>query len=153
MRVGPALEARILADVGRAEGRRISQHRAEQPVLAGELADRGPLLVSHARGDEIGETPLPVGDTDRRIARVGQLTRRVRQLPEHRLERPLGRDCQHRVADGGKRAAVEALAHDPTIRRRRPAGIGRATERCLKQDQRRLDLLHNGGVVESRHAR
>src|SRR5205085_2135418 len=46
------------------------------------------------------EAAIPVGDTERGEARVGELPGRMDQLLEHLLDRPLGCDRQHRIGDG-----------------------------------------------------
>src|SRR5438105_3069461 len=79
VRFGPALEALVLLDVREAEARRRLEHRAEEPVLARQLADRVPLLLRHPRGDEVREAALAVGHADRRVARPRELPRRVRE--------------------------------------------------------------------------
>ena len=111
VRVGPALEPLVRLDVRIALRLRPLEHRAEEAVLARELADRVVLLLGHAGGDEVREPALAVGDADRRVARAGELPRRVCEPLEDRLEAVLRRDRDDDVAHGAKRTAVERLRH------------------------------------------
>src|SRR5919197_1269273 len=111
VRVGPALEARVLLDVREAEAAERLEHRAEQAVLARKVADRVVLLLAHPGGDEVREAALAVGDADRRVARGGELPRRVGELLEDGLEPVLGGDRDDGVADGAEGTTVEGLGH------------------------------------------
>src|ERR671928_654370 len=111
VRVGPALEARVLLDVGEALAARGFEHRAEQAVLAREVADRVVLLLAHPGGDEVREPALAVGDADRRVARAGELPCRVGELLEDGLEAVLGGDRDDGVADRAEGAAVQRFGH------------------------------------------
>src|ERR671923_318519 len=123
--VGPALEAWMLLDVREALAPRRFEHGAEEAVLAREVADRVVLLLAHPRGDEVREAALAVGDADRRVARGGQLPRRVGELLEHGLEAVLGRDRDDGVADRAEGAAIERLWHGSSRYAAR-GGCGRA---------------------------
>jgi hypothetical protein len=102
----PAAEARVAAHVVRAIGHRRGQHGAEQPVLARQGTHGGDELVAHARGDELREAALAVGHADRRVLRVDEPARGVREALQHRLDRRLGGDRQDRVVHGAQGRAL-----------------------------------------------
>src|ERR671923_188782 len=89
--------------------------------LVGLVEDGAPvaLLVREVEG------ALAVGDADRRVARGGQLPRRVGELLEHGLEAVLGRDRDDGVADRAEGAAIERLWHGSSRYAAR-GGCGRA---------------------------
>ena len=100
------------------------EHRAEQPVRARERAHRRDQRVAHARGDEALEGALAVGDADRRVPRAGEPARGVDEALQHRLDRALGGDRQHRVAHRAQGRAL--LLH---LRLEDTPGSGGAQER------------------------
>jgi hypothetical protein len=69
-------------------------------VGAGQWAHRRDQLIAHPRDEEATEATLTVRDAEGGEARVGELSRRVDELLEDLLDRPLGRDRQHRVGNG-----------------------------------------------------
>src|SRR5438105_3954450 len=130
--VGPAFEAFVLLDVREAVALGRLEHRAEQPMLARKLADGVVLLLRHSRRDEVREPALAVGNADRRVARAGELARRVGELLEHGLEAVLGRDRDDDVADGAEGAAGERLGHAQNDTSPAPADITRSWRRARR---------------------
>ena len=75
----PAAEAGIVVDVLRAVGAAGLEHRAEHPVGARQRAHRLDQLVAHPGDQKAPESAAPVRDPERRIARAGELARRVHE--------------------------------------------------------------------------
>jgi hypothetical protein len=89
-------------------------------VLSGQRAHRGDQLIAHPRGDELGEAAVAVGDADGGVARVDEPARGVGEPLQHRLDRRLGGDRQHRVvhrAQGGALLFHLAFEDTPGVRR------------------------------------
>ena len=98
----------MVVDVVRRYGTRV-EHRAEHAVLARQRAERGDQLVAHARGEEAAEAALAVGQPERRVARAGELARAVDEPLQDLVDRELGGDGEHRVADRPQRRAEAVL--------------------------------------------
>ena len=84
-------ESAVLADVGRAVRHARLEDRAEQAVLARQLAERRDQSSLIARGDELREAAVAAGHADRGVAGAGQLARGVDELLQDGLDGVLGR--------------------------------------------------------------
>src|ERR671923_265307 len=102
------------------------QRDAEESLVHGvvELAREAVSLLDHRQLAAALVEPR-VLDRDRRVARGGQLPRRVGELLEHGLEAVLGRDRDDGVADRAEGAAIERLWHGSSRYAAR-GGCGRA---------------------------
>ena len=76
------------------------EHRAEHTVLARQRSERGDQPVGHPRREEAAEAAFPVGQSERGIARAGQLARSVDQPLQHLVDGEPSSDREHGVADG-----------------------------------------------------
>jgi hypothetical protein len=100
MAAGPsATEAWMLVDVPRAVGSIRLEHRAEHSVLPRKRAERGDELVAHARGEEPPKAAVAVRKSERRVTCGGELASAVHEALQHVLDRELGRNREHGVAD------------------------------------------------------
>ena len=95
----------MLVDVARAVRLARLEHRAEHAVLARQRSERGDQLVAHARREEAAEAALPVGQSERGVPCTGELARAVDEPLQHLVDRELGRDREHGVADRLERRA------------------------------------------------
>src|SRR5215212_6885249 len=126
----PAMEARMAVDVGGAKRLRRLEHRAEQPVRTWERPHRRDELVAHARGKELTEPAVAVGQPQRGVAGRRELARTVHEALQHLLDRELGGHGQHGVADGLECGAERGHAPAQTrwlIPRPRPRAAAKST--------------------------
>lgn len=130
----PAAEGRGPADVGEPGGAGLVQHLGEDAVLAGQRADRPPLLVGDAVDDELGEAAVVVGHAQSRVLGAEQVAGgggdaaqhlADLQVPAHREQRLADRlDAGQAGVAAGHRAGRAAQVEVRTGRA--PAVAGRA---------------------------
>ena len=82
----------------------------EQAVRLGQRPEPLDQLLVHARGEELGEAALAVGDPERGVAGVHETPRDVDQTLQHLLDLEVRRHRQHRVAHLAQRG-TESLGH------------------------------------------
>ena len=129
----PPLERRGLADVREPLHLVLAQHQREEPVLARQRPDRGPLLGADALDDELRERPLVVGDAERGVTGVEELRGGSYDHLEHLVHGQVAGDGEHRRADRVQ-CGVPIGFHGPdgTFRRRararRHVVLGRSAE-------------------------
>src|SRR5262245_10887099 len=108
----PAPEPRVGRDVVGAEGTRVGEHRPEHPVRAGEGTELGDEVVAHARVQELVELgALLVGDAERGVLGVDELTCRLHEPVEHGIESKLARDREHHVAHRREHVVARSVGH------------------------------------------
>ena len=95
---GPALEPRVLADVGEPFRLALGEQHAEHPVPARQRADGLPLGVADPVHHELGERVALVGHAERRVARADQGPRGPHDHLQHVADGHLPGDRQHRLA-------------------------------------------------------
>ncbi len=86
------------------------EHRAEHAVLAGQRAEGRDQLVAHPRGEEAAEAADAVGEAERGIPRAGELAGAVDEPLQDLVDRELGGDAEHSLADRPQRRAEAILA-------------------------------------------
>ena len=81
-------------------------------MRAGERAQLGHEVVAHAGVEELVELgAVLVGDAERRIAGVDELTGRVHQAVEHRVESQLAGDREDHIAHCRERVVARDGCH------------------------------------------
>jgi hypothetical protein len=94
----PPAELGMGTDVGQAYRMRILQQHTEQPVLAGQRADRPPLLVADPVGHELGERTVVVRYPERGVPGIEQPAGRRDDGLQHLPDRQARGDGEHRGA-------------------------------------------------------
>ncbi len=93
----------VFGQVVETQGLRILNQRAEDAAPAGEVPDGGLRLLVDARDDELLERlPARVDDAQRGVPGPGQLSSRLDDPLQDRVERQLRRECDTRVHDGSQ---------------------------------------------------
>ena len=133
---GEAVRARVHADVGEDQRARVLDQQPEHAAAARQVADLGARRRVDPRGQEsLERAALLVEHADRRIARAGQLARRLEQPLQHDLGVQLGHERAARFQQAlclvGVESAV-AVVHRAAFNQRRttdPVGGSRRMER------------------------
>jgi hypothetical protein len=112
-------------DIGQPYRLGVAQHQAQEPVLAGDRADRPPLLVGEPVGEELGERAAPVGDAQGRVLRVDEPACRRHDRLQHLADRQMRGHREHRRAHRAQ--FLPAAVHARTVPARGGRGIARRT--------------------------
>ncbi len=100
----------MLVDVARRVRVALVEHRPEHAVLAGQRAEGRDQLVAHPRGEEAAEAAHAVGQAERRVVGAGELAGAVDEALQDLVDRELGGDAEHSLADRPQRRAEAVLA-------------------------------------------
>ncbi|KFD44678.1 hypothetical protein IU11_00060 [Cellulosimicrobium sp. MM] len=125
--LGEAGRADVVGDLRDADGRRVVDELAQQPLAVRPVVDRGDLVVREAQGDELREALAPrrVEHPERAVPRARELHRRVNDAPQHLRQVEVARHrhdgVQHTLPGAARQVGRSAhLMQSP--RRRRSGG-------------------------------
>ena len=124
--LGEARRADVVGDLRHADGLRVVDELAEQPLAVRPVVDRGDLVVREAQRDELREALAARGveHAQRPVPGTGQLHGRLDDAPQHLREVEVARHrhdgVQHALPDGGRQ--VGRSAHPSQSPRREAPG-------------------------------
>ena len=90
----------VLPQVGQPDGLRVDDEEPEDAVALGQVADRGPILLVDADGDELRQAGAGVVEhAQGAVAGIDELGGALHDPPQHRRQVEIGADRHHRVEE------------------------------------------------------